>query len=446
MKIKISESKIRQIVNEEYIKNSLTKTVNEQKWPSYAAYLLAEILMLEWQNNLQEGDTQSKPSAEWIAEQAAPFGLPESDVQEATALIQEGFFKGVGDFFKAAAAPIVNVHKTLSNITKHAANLTDPDAKKTANAVDQIDDKIPDEKELVAKVKANPDEMYALLRQIFDLLQAADNKVDLDAIKPGLEDEVDGQVDDLEQAMSQAPADVEGGEDAGGGTAFVYRGKGGKGLQSFLAKGGVSGPVMGATLKHIEKQLKAQGVTVSEGILDEVQGWVWYGLVENMLQEHHGPEITIQELLEALGDEKAQAAKFKGAEIARKRKGIQARRAAEEPAREDPAKAGAEEPAGDIEQIKPTVQNTAPEGSPVVKVFRGKGGEGLQSALARAREKLGIQQQDVSVIIKQVEEWAQANQIKVESVTAETFDTIISEISARYQARRLQEVINKLRS
>ena len=140
MKIKISESKIRQIVNEEYIKNSLTKTVNEQKWPSYAAYLLAEILMLEWQNNLQEGDTQSKPSAEWIAEQAAPFGLPESDVQEATALLQEGFFKGAMDFFKAAASPIINVHKTLDNITKHAANLTDPDAKKTANAVDQIDD------------------------------------------------------------------------------------------------------------------------------------------------------------------------------------------------------------------------------------------------------------------------------------------------------------------
>ena len=77
MKIKISESKIRQIVNEEYIKNSLTKTVNEQKWPSYSAYLLAEILTIEWQNNLQEGDVDSRPSTEWIAEHAASFGLPE---------------------------------------------------------------------------------------------------------------------------------------------------------------------------------------------------------------------------------------------------------------------------------------------------------------------------------------------------------------------------------
>ena len=445
MKIKISESKIRQIVNEEYIKNSLTKTVNEQKWPSYAAYLLAEILTLEWQNNLQEGDTDSRPSAEWIAEHAAPLGLPESDVLEATALLQEEFFKGVGDFFKAAAAPIVNVHKTLSNITKHAANLTDPDAQKTAKTVDQIDDKIPDAEELTAKVKSNPDDIMALLRQILDLLQAADNKVDLDAIKPGLEDEVDDQVDDLEQAMSQAPADVEGGEDAGGGTAFVYRGKGGKGLQSFLAKGGVSGPVMGATLKHIEKQLKAQGVTVSEGILDEVQGWVWYGLVENMLQEHYNSDVTIEELLKEF-DGPNRAAQKKGKTFRKAADARRAKLAGGEPAREDPAAAGAKDPAGDIEQIKPTVQNTAPEGSPVVKVFRGKGGEGLQSALARAREKLGIQQQDVSVIIKQVEEWAQANQIKVENVTAEGFDTILSEISALYQARRLQEVINKLRT
>ena len=99
-----------------------------------------------------------------------------------------------------------------------------------------------------------------------------------------------------------------------------------------------------------------------------------------------------------------------------------------------------------IEPVKPTVQNTAPEGAASIKVFRGKGGEGLQSALASSRDKLGIDQQTVAVIIKSVEEWANANQIKVENVSAETFDTIISEILTNYKVRKLQEVIYKLRS
>ena len=34
MKLKISEAKIREIVNEEVLKSSLTKTLKEQKWPN----------------------------------------------------------------------------------------------------------------------------------------------------------------------------------------------------------------------------------------------------------------------------------------------------------------------------------------------------------------------------------------------------------------------------
>ena len=96
--------------------------------------------------------------------------------------------------------------------------------------------------------------------------------------------------------------------------------------------------------------------------------------------------------------------------------------------------------------MKPTVQNTAPEDAPLVKVFKGKGGEGLQSALARSRDKLGIDQQTVSVIIKSVEQWAQANQIRVENITEDVFDSILTELSAKYRARKLQETINKLKS
>ena len=109
--------------------------------------------------------------------------------------------------------------------------------------------------------------------------------------------------------------------------------------------------------------------------------------------------------------------------------------------------ASGEEAAADapIEEVPPTVQNTAPEDAPLVKVFKGKGGDGLQSALARSRDKLGIDQQTVSVIIKSVEQWAQANQIRVENISEDTFDSIINEIVPKYRARRLQETINKLK-
>ena len=71
MKIKISESKIRQAVNEELLKRNLNKSIKEQKWPTYTAYLGAEILKLEWQQKLQENNNlDQQPSPEWIAETA----------------------------------------------------------------------------------------------------------------------------------------------------------------------------------------------------------------------------------------------------------------------------------------------------------------------------------------------------------------------------------------
>jgi hypothetical protein len=122
--------------------------------------------------------------------------------------------------------------------------------------------------------------------------------------------------------------------------------------------------------------------------------------------------------------------------------------AGEEPAPDGPEGLSPDTPAEEapIEEVPPTVKNTAPEGAPKIKVFRGKGGEGLQSALAKNRDALGIDQQTVAVIIKSVEQWAQANQIKVENVTAETFDSIISEVVPKFRARKLQETINKLKN
>ena len=506
MKLKIKESQIRTIVNEEILKSSLNKAMTEQTWPSYSAYLLAEILKLEWKGTLTESNSDQKPSPEWIAETAGAFGLSDEEVQEATDIMNnDELDEGIGGFFKAIAKPYQNIWQTFTNITQSAANLTEPGAKKAAATIDKIDDQLPKPEELEAQVQqaSSPEDIQALLKQLIALLSKADDAVDLDTIEPGMEDEADQSFDAVEKVAGQVVKDPDslsaamaaktGGEGAegGGGEAFVYKGKGGKGLQSFLARGSnkapkLKGKAMGAVLKHIEKQLKAQGVTVSEGVLDEVQGWMWYGLVESVMEEHYGQKILISDILAELNEKRSGkgGSKKKGrgsrggrakemarrqAQSASAKAGMQQRAKGEdpdagqispvdadaalgrEPAVEEPAveEPGVEEPAAEaapIEPVKPTVQNTAPEGSPTIKVFRGKGGEGLQSALAKNRDALGIDQQTVAVIIKSVENWAQTNQIKVENVSADVFDTIISEISTKYRTRRLQESINKLKN
>ena len=537
MKLKISESKIREIVNEEVLKRRLTKTLKESKWPSYTAYLGAEILKLEWQQRLlQEGkgkyddgdgkdekcdyvdcedeeknESVQRPSPEWIAETASAFGLSEAEIAEATEIMNnEELDEGIGGFLKAVAKPYQNLWQTFTNITQQAANFTDPEKKKAAAPVAQAAEKMPEPEEMVQQAKSNPEDLQALIRQLIDLLNKTDQASDLDDIQPGLEGGADKAIDAIEagaeETMDDLGAGAEGGEEGGaGGEAFVFKGKGGKGLQSFLARGastdGVSlkGPAMGAVLKHIAKQLKAQGVTVNESVLDEVQGWIWYGLVESTVQQHYGAPITIQQILEGAAARGEQGSTQKGDLLSKldahldslqtaeeveqfkatasqgedprgeakfnkggakkvsnyytKFGGVQkiedklaSLGGAEEPAAEEP---GAEEPGAEEappEEVKPTVQNTAPEGAPLVKVFKGKGGEGLQSALARSRDKLGIDQRTVSTIIKSVEKWAQANQIKVENITEDVFDSIITELSAKYRARRLQETINKLKS
>ena len=123
MKLKISESEIRTIVNEEVLKNALTKAIKEQKWPSYSAYLLAEILMLEYSAAVEkmgkEMDYDDQGLAEWVAKNASAYGLPDSDVQEAKEILgqsnragQSSTGEGVGGFLKAIAKPYQNIWKT----------------------------------------------------------------------------------------------------------------------------------------------------------------------------------------------------------------------------------------------------------------------------------------------------------------------------------------------
>ena len=467
MKIKTSEAKIRQAVNEELLKRALTKSLRESKFPTYTAWLGAEILTLEWNRKLQESNTEQQPSPEWIAETASAFGLSDAEIAEATELMNSQELNEIGGFLRAVAKPYQNMWQTFTNITQQAVDASDPKAKKAAQTLDKIDDKLPEPEEVVQTAKTSPEELGKLMKQLIALLQQADQAVNLDDIQPGLEDKVDKAQDSLEQGAEDAIEDA--GAEGGGKEAFVYKGKGGKGLQSFLArgasKGGVSlkGPAMGAVLKHIAKQLKAQGMTVNENVLDEVQGWIWYGLVENLMQEHYGAEVTLKQILaeiERTGPNRAN--QYRGKELKRQRQGKADRKAAKgqnvgnlgsgKVVRDKDGisrfKKGAEEEpaAGEIKTVKPTVKNTAPEDAPVVKVFRGKDGVGLQSALARSRDKLGINQQTVAVIIKSVEQWAQANQIRVESIDDAGWDAIVSEIAIRRKARKLQETINKLKS
>ena len=522
MKLKINESKIRKIVNEEMLKHSLTKSLSEATWPTYTAYLGAEILALEWDRKMLqeekdpekpfddedgedekcdyvdcEGEGQNEslnqPSAEWIAEIGSSIGLTESEIAEATQIMQLNE-AGVKGFFKALAKPYVNLYKTFTNITQHAADLTDPskggdpENKDDVQAASQVAAKMPEPAKL-QQAASNPDDLLQYMKQILAILQGADSKIDGDALEPGMEDQMDQGAAALQQATEKG-AEAAGGDEAGagGGEAFVYRGKGGKGLQSFLARGastdGVSlkGPALGAVLKHIAKQLKSQGVTVNEGVLDEVQGWIWHGLVEDAMQQHYGASITLQEILDEQGrqsrrdrrkararGEKPERSQWAKNQDRKKRSKGGSREMARRQAQSDAAKAGmmdrakgaaepeaapAEEPAAEEpgaeeaapKKVEPTVKNTAPEGAPLVKVFKGKGGEGLQSALARSRDKLGIDQRTVASIIKSVEKWAQQNQIRVENIDDDGWDAIVSEIAITRRARKLQETINKLKS
>ena len=109
MKIETSEAKIRQAVNEELLKRALTKSLRESKFPTYTAWLGAEILTLEWNQKLQESNTEQQPSPEWIAETASAFGLSDAEIAEATELMNSQELNEIGGFLKAVAKPYQNM-------------------------------------------------------------------------------------------------------------------------------------------------------------------------------------------------------------------------------------------------------------------------------------------------------------------------------------------------
>ena len=70
---------------------------------------------------------------------------------------------------------------------------------------------------------------------------------------------------DLEAQAEKDKADAGGTDAAGGrGDVYVFRGKGGKGMQSQLAKGGIKGADMSALLKGLRADLSAAGFNVLE--------------------------------------------------------------------------------------------------------------------------------------------------------------------------------------
>ena len=422
MKIKISESKIKRIVNEEILKSGLHKTIKEQKWPSYTAYLLAEILVLEYSQAIEKTGKEmgmgGKELAEWVTENAKAYSIPASDVQEAKEILgqslgagQASTGEGLGGFLKAVAAPYKNIWQTMTNLTQKAANATDPEAKKAAQATGQVVDQMPEPEEVIQQAKGadSQEEMMAMLKQILALLGKADQAVDLDALQPGLEDQVDDVVDDIETTggeVVQTGGDEGGGEEAAAAPAVsVFKGKGGKGLQSFLdrSKSGVPGKVYGAILKHVSNNLKQQGVTVTESVMDDVQGWIWRGLVEDAVRNAYGEKVLSEVVGEGLGFDDPSA---------------------------EPAEAGGE----------------AGGAVPVIQIYKGKKGKGLQSWMDINREKLGIDDTAVKVLLMTVEDWAKANNLKVENISHEVLGRIIPEVLNRRRVRKLQEKLKNLRN
>ena len=421
MKLKITESEIRQIVNEEVLKHTLNKTIKEQKWPSYTAYLLAELLMLEYSAAVEatgkEMGLDEEALAEWVTENAKAYDLPPADVQEAKEILgqakgagQPSTGEGLGGFLKAFAAPYKNIWQAYTNVTQKMANATDPNMQKQAPAAEKAAEAIPEPEEVVQQAKQNPGGTDELLRQILALLQKADKAVELPG---GMEQKVDQAVDGLEDAAgkldAEAPAgspeaQAAGGEgEASAPTVSVFRGKGGKGLQSFLdrSKSGVPGKVYGAILKHVANNLKAQGVTVTESVLDDVQGWMWYGLVEDAYRAEHGEAALQTVLSEGLPGEDEQKAKMGAG-----------------------SEGGAE---------------------PVIQIYKGKKGKGLQSWMDINKGKLGIDDTAVKVLLMTVEDWAKANGLKVENMSHDMLGKLIPEVVRKHRVKKLQEKINKLK-
>ena len=277
-------------------------------------------------------------------------------------------------------------------------------------AAEKAAEAIPEPEEVVQQAKQNPGGTDELLRQILALLQKADKAVELPG---GMEQKVDQAVDGLEDAAgkldAEAPAgspeaQAAGGEgEASAPTVSVFRGKGGKGLQSFLdrSKSGVPGKVYGAILKHVANNLKAQGVTVTESVLDDVQGWMWYGLVEDAYRAEHGEAALQTVLSEGLPGEDEQKAKM----------------------------------------------DTGPEGGaePVIQIYKGKKGKGLQSWMDINKGKLGIDDTAVKVLLMTVEDWAKANGLKVENMSHDMLGKLIPEVVRKHRVKKLQEKINKLK-
>ena len=187
----------------------------------------------------------------------------------------------------------------------------------------------------------------------------------------------------------------------------VFKGKGGKGLQSFLdrSKSGVPGKVYGAILKHVANNLKAQGVTVTESVLDDVQGWMWYGLAEDAYRAEHGQ----QALTELLDTQMAAS-------------GAKDKKAAQNKADAEGASAEA-----------------------VIQIYKGKKGKGLQSWMDINKGKLGIDDTAVKVLLMTVEDWAKANGLRVENMSHDKLSKIIPEVVKRHRVKKLQEKINKLK-
>ena len=197
--------------------------------------------------------------------------------------------------------------------------------KKAAAPVAQAAEKMPEPEEMVQQAKSNPEDLQALIRQLIDLLNKTDQASDADDIKPGLEQGIDKAIDAVEAGAEETLPDVAddaaaGGDESptGGPTVAVFKGKGGKGLQSFLdrSKSGVPGKVYGAILKHVANNLKSQGVTVTESVLDDVQGWVWYGLVESAYRAKYGETALLKELKGNPADFEAKAGEEAGGEAA----------------------------------------------------------------------------------------------------------------------------------
>jgi len=223
----------------------------------------------------------------------------------------------------------------------------------------------------------------------------------------------------------------------GGEGIFVYRGKGGKGLQSTLDKAGIPGNIKSLVLKHIAGQLQKQGLTVQE--LKQA-GFPEHLLVEIKSAAHGlafsaataGAGILLHKLLAKVQQLRAKAAAGDPEAEAEIEKVKEAEGAGGAPGEVPPPDDATVPPPGEGEAGPEGTQaglqrkRAGTSGAPQVAVYNHPAGK--EHSLNQALQDAGYTGEDLGQLMDMISAWGKAQGLKInESIFRDILDNVLVE-------------------